>query len=87
MLHSVRFQDPDYGEDHVFEPKLLEGVTMPERTLKPQGYQGNYSPRVGFSYQSGSSQVNTEAAQRTIRCESVCGCTMQWFDNKHLNSV
>lgn len=64
---SVRFQDPDYGEDHVFEPKLLESVKMPERTLKPQGYQGNYSPRVGFSYQSGQSQVNTEAAQRTIR--------------------
>ena len=70
---SACYKDPYYPDDYIFEAKLLPNVTMPPRTLRPQGVLGPYQPQIGFSQREGPhrSYSTPSPARRMIRLVSL----------------
>ena len=80
IMHcSACFRDPHYpaADDYIFGAKLLPNITMPPRTLKPQGVLGPYQPQIGFSQRERPHRsYNTpELARRMIRWVYRFKCT------------
>ena len=74
LFHSINFRDPQYPEDFEFEANLLEGVTLPPPTLKPEhmdrggrGRPGSYNPQIGFSQRHQRTFGAPDSARRMIR--------------------
>ena len=69
LIYSSCYKDPGYPDDYVFEAKLLPNVTMPARTLRPQGVLGPYRPQIGFSQRGDPTRSYSAPAsvQRMIR--------------------
>lgn len=68
---SVRYEDPEYGEDFRFPSKPLDKCTPPEKTLKPGDFPQNrqWRPRMGMGNRNFNPNHVSPGGQRMLRNE------------------
>lgn len=83
---TVRYRDPKYADDFIFEAKRLTGAIDPPTVLAPENKSSNYRPQIGFNRNFPQASLG-DSGHRMVNHYAGGNKTNQNNDNRNYASI